>query len=70
MRKPNKDSSKAELFHDKAVYRDNDHAALAMMKELERKRRKKLISIKTPDKTIFTSTKERIKELGIEGVRI
>lgn len=37
--------------------------ALAMMKELERKRKKKLVSVRVDDRTIITSDKKRINEL-------
>ena len=37
--------------------------ALAMMKELERNRKKKLVSVRVDDKTVISSDKKRIKEL-------
>lgn len=43
--------------HERAI------EALAMMKELEHKRKKKMVSVRVDDKTVISSSKTRIKEL-------
>lgn len=37
--------------------------ALAMMKELERKRKKKLVSVRVDERTVISASKTRVKEL-------
>lgn len=61
---------KPDLTLNPKDYRNADCMALAMMKELERRKSKELVSVKTDHNTIVTASESRLRELGIEGIRI
>lgn len=56
--KPDNKSSMTE--HERAL------EALAMMKDLEQKRKKKLVTVRVDERTVITSSKKRIDSLVCE----
>lgn len=58
------DERKFNFLSDAASeWHKHDIAALEMMKEMERKRAKRMVSVRIDDKTVVCADKKRIKEL-------
>ncbi|MDE6793911.1 MAG: hypothetical protein K2J63_01235 [Muribaculaceae bacterium] len=57
-----KDPHRVDTIHNPTMT-EHERAleALAIMKELERERKKKLVSVKVDDRTVISSDKKRIK---------
>ena len=59
-----KDPHRVDTIHNPTMSeRERAMEALAMMKELERKRKKKLVSVRVDERTVIMSDKKRVKEL-------
>ena len=62
-----KADTKVDSIHNSTLT-EHDRAleALAMMKDLEAKRKKKLVTVRVDDRTVITSSKKRIDNLVCE----
>ncbi len=66
MKKPDPKFKPDRIHSPSLTERERAMQALAMMKQLEKERKKKMITIQVDERTIISSTKKRAAQLAVE----